>query len=432
MTSTVYDTDGQVTATIDPLGRVAASDYDDAGLVTAGYQGQIIATSGTFSTGYSSHDGYSHWKFSNLSPSSASGALSYEIYVHSTTVLSGSDLTSFLAAFSECGVLTFNAASDADDTPLGSDWYDLGTVTVALTATKLTVSRLTATTADQVCLLQQTLATTYDDDGNVATTTDARGSTTAYAYDDLGQRTSVTAPDSITGLATGAVTTTVYDDDGDVTATIDPLGRVTASTYDEFGNVAAGYQGQIIESVTGTPGYDGSDPSSWTFSNLSPGSGLSFEVYVQGGDGCSYTVSDAASTILAPAPASDPSDTPLGDGWYDLGTVSVLASTAWVKAGMLATEAPDAVCLLQTSTTAYDADGNLTATIDALDRVTATHYDALGEDVADYQGQVVESVSTDPNYDNSVPSWTFSNLVAQQHVALRGGGLRLLRGSRRG
>ena len=55
----------------------------------------------------------------------------------------------------------------------------------------------------------------------------------------------------------------------------------------------------------------------------------------------------------------------------------------------------------QTSATAYDDAGNVTATIDALGRVAATTYNALGQDVGDYQGQAL----------NQSGSWEFDNLA---------------------
>ena len=60
-------------------------------------------------------------------------------------------------------------------------------------------------------------------------------------------------------------------------------------------------------------------------------------------------------------------------------------------------EGPDGACLLQqTTATAYDGDGNVTATIDGLGRVKATTYDDVGNDVADYQGQSVYTSQGDP------------------------------------
>ena len=57
------------------------------------------------------------------------------------------------------------------------------------------------------------------------------------------------------------------------------------------------------------------------------------------------------------------------------------------------------VCLLQqTSATAYDGDGNVTAKIDAMGRLTATSYNNVGADAADYRG---EARTTCTNFDVS-------------------------------
>ena len=89
------------------------------------------------------------------------------------------------------------------------------------------------------------------------------------------------------------------------------------------------------------------------------------------------------------------------DGWSDLGTVTLPASAAGLKVKYIlatppdGTNAPDEVCLLQqTSATAYDSAGNVSAATNAQGRVTATVYDCLGDDVADYQGQVVNSITS--------------------------------------
>ena len=87
---------------------------------------------------------------------------------------------------------------------------------------------------------------------------------------------------------------TACDADGEVTAATDALGRVTAATYDALGQVTAGYQGQVVNTTTGRP-------STWAFSNLSPNSQLSYDVYVHSttdlttGD---YTVTDAGGTLV--------------------------------------------------------------------------------------------------------------------------------------
>ncbi len=109
---------------------------------------------------------------------------------------------------------------------------------------------------------------------------------------------------------------TSYDPASNVSSTIDALGNVTASTYDDLDQETAGYQGQV-DSAAGT---------SWTFSNLTPNSQLSYDVYGYSASGTltglGYTVGDEG--LGAPDPAA-PS---LGPGWYKLGSVMVSGSTS--------------------------------------------------------------------------------------------------------
>lgn len=70
---------------------------------------------------------------------------------------------------------------------------------------------------------------TYDNYGRVITETRA-GATTRYAYNQAGQRTSVTDP-------AGTVTRMEYSATGNMTALVDPLGNRTEMTYDAEGNM---------------------------------------------------------------------------------------------------------------------------------------------------------------------------------------------------
>ena len=56
----------------------------------------------------------------------------------------------------------------------------------------------------------------------------------------------------------------------------------------------------------------------------------------------------------------------------------------------------DVALIQQTSATAYDFDGNVTATIDGNGNAAAHSYDDFNNDVTDYQGQVVNGVGTYP------------------------------------
>ena len=237
----------------------------------------------------------------------------------------------------------------------------------------------------------------------------------------------MTAPDSNTGQKSNssAVTTTVYNDDGDiVTATIDPLGRV-AGVGDprRVGNVTAGYQGQIIANSDPTPRIrrrprplllDLQQPHARQRDPKTACTTRSMSID-RGEPGLSRatTVTDARATIQAttPRPATR-RDTPLGDDWYDLehgdgpvgldGLGRAVEHNGTARSG----RAPSASCS-RPPTTAYDDAGNVTATIDALDRVTATTTTPWAGRRR-LPGQVLESVSTDPNYDNSSPSWAFT------------------------
>ena len=53
----------------------------------------------------------------------------------------------------------------------------------------------------------------------------------------------------------------------------------------------------------------------------------------------------------------------------------------------------------------FKGDGHVTATTDALGRVAASSYNAVGQAVAGYQGQVLETTASSPS------AWTFSGLT---------------------
>ena len=173
---------------------------------------------------------------------------------------------------------------------------------------------------------------------------------------------------------------TNYDGDGNVTATIDGDGNVTATSYDKADRDVADYTGQVI------------DGNSVTFKNLTNYQG-SYDIYVQGG-----------SLVSPTAAGSDATHPDLGDGWTYKGTITVPPGTGSLPvAGLSGSSGTTAICLLQLATsTAYDANGNVTATIDGSGRVTATTFDALDEDIADYQGQAGSSGTTFTNLSPNV------------------------------
>ncbi|HEX6967281.1 MAG TPA: hypothetical protein VF174_00410, partial [Micromonosporaceae bacterium] len=81
-------------------------------------------------------------------------------------------------------------------------------------------------------------ATGYDTFGDIAETKDADGNVTTYAFDGDGRRVSQTLPPYTPpgGPPITAVGTTVYDGDGLVTSTTDGRNNTTRYGYDQLGD----------------------------------------------------------------------------------------------------------------------------------------------------------------------------------------------------
>ena len=369
-TQYTYDTAGRVASTTDPDGDVTAYGYNDLGQQTQTSQGQIESSPGPA------------WTFSNLAPNSL-GA--YDIYVYFSATPSNNswqgDFTVTDANGNSVGIAPPAPGTDPAVTPLGAGWYLLGSVIATGAAdTSLTVTdsnQSGAGFAAKAGLLEQTSSTTYDADGNVLTQTDALGNTTTYTYDTLGRQTTVTGqnPTSQSAQSGGPVTTYQYDLSGAVASATDSLGRVTAYQYNQLGQQTGTYQGQIANPDAGTS-------SNWTFA---ANSGGLYEIYVNSStapsesDYLDYSVTSGGNTLRLNT-SSTPPITPLGGGWYDLGSVSDVSGPSLVITYSNGSNAPTQVCLLEKmSATSYDADGNVLSRSDALGNTTTYAYDAQGQ-----------------------------------------------------
>ncbi len=170
----------------------------------------------------------------------------------------------------------------------------------------------------------------------------------------------------------------------------------------------------------------GSSP--WTFRNVTPNSQAVYDVYVSGstdktqGDytiggtagGTSFTLPSSAWGTDATAP------TTVGAGWLLVGAVTVPSNATAVSVTYGTGTPPNQVCLLQrTTATAYDANGDVTATIDGTGRVTASSYDALGDDVADYEGQMlaVTGSSGTVTFQNLAPTTRTGTMFTRKAAA---------------
>ena len=313
---------GLVWSTSDPDGDVTAYSYDTAGNATATYQGQTVAmVSGSAA-------------FLNL-PQSPGQARTYAVYVQSSVAPASATGYTVTESGTATPGLSFTGASS---TPLGSGWYELGTVKLAAAdvSSGLTVSYSGTATVSAVTLLQQTASTVYDSQENAISQTDA-------------------------------------------------LGNVTASTYDNLGRPLAASQGQAVVVASGAPA---------TFANLpsADGQARTYAVYVQSSvapTGYSVTQNGTGSiswtTTISGA-------TPLGSGWYEMGVVTLAAgntssglTVSYTDAGTVSQVA----CLEQTSATVYDAASNVLSQTDGLDNVTTYGYNELEQQTSTSQGQIV-------------------------------------------
>ena len=94
--------------------------------------------------------------------------------------------------------------------------------------------------------------TGYDGDGNVTSASDGIGNTTKYAYDQLGDQVTATAPDN-------SVTTTAYDADRQPLSVTGPTGAQTQTTWDYLGRKATSTQIER-DSGAGTAAYTTTTP----------------------------------------------------------------------------------------------------------------------------------------------------------------------------
>ena len=191
VTTDVDDAIGRPTAEFDPLGNITAYAYQfyqsGNGLsqgesTTTTLQGQELPLSESNSA-----------DFQNLTlPNSEAGTYrSYNVYAYSAT-----PLTSSIEYWVNAPGLDRVPASFSSVTPLGNDWYCLGTAEFNSSAdnTSMTVSfsepagwsGSAPTLPTEIALLQAVLTNTYDANQNLLSETDAAGNTTTYAYSNLG------------------------------------------------------------------------------------------------------------------------------------------------------------------------------------------------------------------------------------------------------
>ncbi|MFD3498976.1 RHS repeat-associated core domain-containing protein [Streptomyces sp. NPDC058678] len=377
-------TEGQTLVT-DPSGNKTLDTYAD-GMLQSETRGYGTQDAGTWSytydpislgiTSISDPDGnlqtFAYDDHGNeISDSDARGFTTTHVY---------DDNDNLITTVDPSGLRTDYTYDEADHIAASGSGFGLLTSTTQQPADGSATARTTATYYDDtahpgdanrtVDARGNTTRATYDDAGDVTSSTDPEGDKTQYGYDtDRGLLTSQISP---AGTAAGTTpgctppakgcTTYVYDAWGNRTRTTDPLGHTTEATYDANGNQTSTTDANDKKTVYG---YDAADRNT--------------------------TVTRPDSTVLRTAYNDD--------GTIAKTTDAAGAATSYgydAQGRRTSRTDPDQ----QTTTSKYDAAGNLTTVTDPQDRTTTYTYDpadnVTGIDYSDPGTPDVTAIDYDP------------------------------------
>jgi RHS repeat-associated protein len=227
----------------------------------------------------------------------------------------------------------------------------------------------------------------YNVQGQMTSMTDPTGQNTwNWTYNVLGQEISAVDPDTGT-------TTSSYNDAGDLLSTTDANGNTLAYSYDIQGRKTAEYSGSTT----------GAELASWTYDTLDKGQLTSSNSYVgstPGTPGIAYTKAitgynadyqPSGTTISIPTGAPAFAGTSYTTGLYYNQDGSLSAQTDPAEGGLPA----------ETIRDSYDTLGNLTTVQGAHAYTTGSAYTAIGQ-VAQYtRPGTTKTVYTDYGYDEA-------------------------------
>jgi YD repeat-containing protein len=262
--------------------------------------------------------------------------------------------------------------------------------------------RLTTITYPAVGGSSATTRLAYDAKGNVATLTDERGNSTTYAYDALnrptgqkdalGNRTTITydsgGNSTVVALPTPSgqtarTTTYAYDAMNRVTTITAPLSRVSKVAYDSGGNATK--LTDPLSRVT-TLVYDALNRRTVTIDPLSGRTTVTYDA-----EGQALTVKDPLGNATTYTYTSrgqlytmvDPLGTTTTYAYTASGRPDTVRNPAWLGGVVMAYTYDDADRLIQTAdglnkltTTVYDSGGNVVARVDPRSKRTTFTYDA--------------------------------------------------------
>ncbi len=362
ITTTVYDLDGEVTESIDPMLRITTTVYDLDGEVTESIDPMLRITTTVYDL-----DG------------EVTESIDPMLRITTTVYDLDGEVTESIDPMLR----------------ITTTVYDLdGEVTESIDPmlrTTTTIYDLDGEVTESIDPMLRITTTVYDLDGEVTESIDPMLRITTTVYDLDGEVT-----ESIDPL--GNVSTTLYDADGEVTETIDPLGHMTTTLYDADGEVT-----ETIDALRGmtTTLYDADgevteivDPLGHTTTTLYDADREVTETIDALGR-VTTTLYDADGEVTETVDPMGDTTTTLYDADGEVTeTIDPLghATTTLYDADGEITETmdPDG----NVTTTVYDADGEVTETINPLGNVTTTLYDADGvvTEIVDALGRMTTSL----------------------------------------
>ncbi len=364
---------GDVTSVTDPDSKVWTYTYD-----TYGDRTSVTDPNGNKSTSTYNADG---WKLTDVSPKgNVSGCSCASTYTTTYTYAAFGDLATVTDPLSD--VTTYGYDADRNQTSVTDP--DGNTTTNRYDLAGELCWTLPGGTSTNSCSSVPTngRATTYNDDGTVASQADGKGDTIlSYSYDAAGRVTSTTD-------ALSHTTSYTYDGNGNVLTKLDPVSGATCSgtqvgcttyTYDADNELTTvSYSDSSSENVTSitydadgqrTGVVDGTGTSAWTFDSIhrltsyENGAGATV-TYGYGSD-----LKDQVATIAYPNSVGTVTQT-----WNDNGTLASVED--WNS---------------KTTTFGYDPDGNQTGMVAPS---TTNVTDTFGYNAADQMTSVSDSNGT--------------------------------------
>lgn len=251
-TDYTYDTNGDLTKTVDPAGDTTETLYDAVGEQCATLSAVEEASGNTLPAScpssaaahYTADVGYDFFgqELEKITPSSAAGGTTIDGYDPDGNETSVEDPDSQTTSY------TFNADDEETEEELPSVTAGTPTTTYGYDpdGNQVTMTKPLGNVGGCGCAAAHTWTSAYDNLGREVSVTDPQGNTTSYSYDGDNNQLTVTPP----ATTHSQETTNTYDADNDLLTSTNNLGDEWTYGYDADGE-------QDCEADPNAEGYDG-------------------------------------------------------------------------------------------------------------------------------------------------------------------------------